>query len=227
MGVSYTSCLIEAHFYFNKMGNTKEGQIVMPVSNGAKSAIEMSMPYRAKIKLVGTAKMLMHCWNNEAIAEKAAAKKGSAQKKTDDIESYLLRDEDGFIVMPCLNFCASIRTAGKSYPDPTSPRKSLHDRLKAIVVPEEEYGRINGGVKTWDFIDMRRVVIQRAGITRSRPAFFEGWTLEFSVMILEPEFLPEALLAELVGNAGKFQGLGDFRPTFGRFRLDGFVTERI
>lgn len=205
----------------------KNGTIIQSVSNGAKNFVDMSAPYRAKIKLVGTAKMLMHCWNNEAIAEKAAAKKGSAQKKTDDVESYLLRDEEGFIVMPCLNFCAAIRETGKSYPDPTSPRKSLRDRLKAIIVPEDEYGRINGGVKTWEFMDMRRVVIQRAGITRSRPAFFEGWTIEFTIMVLEPEFLPEALLAELVANAGKFQGLGDFRPTFGRFRLDSFKTERI
>ena len=212
------------------MGNSKtskEGQIVSPVSNGAKNLIGMTQPYRARIELVGTAKMLMHCWNNEAIAEKASAKKGSAVKKTDDIESYVLRDEKGFIVMPCLNFCASIRTAGKSFSDPTSPRKSLHDRLKAIVVPEEEYGLINGGVKTWDFIDQRRVVIQRAGITRSRPAFLEGWKLTFTVMVLEPEFLSEELLAELIANARKFQGLGDFRPTFGRFRLNNLTTEKI
>ena len=210
------------------MGAKKQdGQIISPVSNGAKNLIEMSQPYRAKVALIGTAKMLMHCWNNEAIAEKAAAKKGSAQKKTDDLESYLLRDEEGFIVMPCLNFCAAIRTAGKSYQDPTSTRKSLHDRLKAIVVPEQESGRINGGVKTWDFVDQRRVVIQRAGITRSRPAFFEHWTLDFTIMVLEPEFLSETLLAELISNAGKFQGLGDFRPTFGRFRLNGLWVEKI
>lgn len=189
--------------------------------------IELSQPYRAKIQVVGTAKMLMHCWNNEAIAEKAAAKKGSDKKKTDDIESYVLRDEKGRIAMPTLNLCASIRTAGKSFPDPASPRKSLHDRLKAIVVPENEYGLINGGVKDWDFVDMRRVVIQKAGITRSRPAFFEGWTIEFAIMILEPEYLQPPLLFQLLESAGKFQGLGDFRPTFGRFRVGKFEFEKI
>jgi len=209
------------------MGDKKGATILQPVSNGAKHMIELTQPYRATVKVLGTAKMLMHCWNNEAIAEKAAAKKGSDKKKTDDLESYLLRNEKGQIVMPTLNFCAGIREAGKSFPDPASPRKSLRDRLKAIVVPESEYGLINGGVKDWDFVDMRRVVIQRAGITRSRPAFFEGWTIEFQIMILEPEYLQPARLFELVESAGKFQGLGDFRPTFGRYRVAKFETEII
>lgn len=207
------------------MGAKKEATILQPVSNGAKNLIELSQPYRAKIQVVGTAKMLLHCWNNEAIAEKAAAKKGSDTKKTDNIESYVLRDEKGRIVMPALNLCAGIREAGKSFPDPASPRKSLRDRLKAIIVPEIEYGLINGGVKDWDFVDMRRVVIQRAGITRSRPAFFEGWKIDFQIMILEPEYLQPARLFELLESAGKFQGLGDFRPSFGRYRVGKFETE--
>lgn len=205
----------------------KDGDVISPPSNGAKNFIELTQPYRAKIQVVGTTKMLMHCWNIEAIAEKAAAKKGSEVKKTDDLESYVLRDEQGRIVMPTLNFCASIRTAGKSFPDPASPRKSLHDRLRAIVVPEYEFGLVNDGAKTWDFVDMRRVVIQRAGITRSRPAFYEGWTIEFTIMILAPEYLQPARLFELVESAGKFEGLGDFRPTYGRYRVGKFDFEKI
>lgn len=210
------------------MSVKKNAPVVLEsVSNGASDLVALGNPYRATVAIVGTAKMLLHCWNNEAIAEKAAAKKGSAQKKTDDLESYVQRDEKGFIVMPTLNFCAAIREAGKSFPDPASPRKSLRDRLKAIVVPDAEYGRINGGVKTWDAVDMRRVVIQRAGITRSRPAFFEGWQIEFQIMILEPEYLPSELLFQLIENAGKFQAIGDFRPTYGRFRVGSFTVAEI
>lgn len=209
------------------MGQSKNLTSFDPVSNGAKMLIEQSLPYRATVTVVGTAKMLMHCWNNESIAEKSGAKKGSVQKKTDDIERYVLRDEKGRIIMPCLNFCAAIRCAAKSYADPTSPRKSMHDRVRAIVSPDAEFGVINDNATTWDFVDMRRVVIQRAGITRSRPAFYEGWKITFSLMVREPEFLPESLLYEFIENAGKFQGLGDFRPTFGRFRIEKFETERM
>jgi hypothetical protein len=185
----------------------------------ATDLIELGQPYTVSFTVQGTGKMLMHCWNISSIAEKAAAKKNSATKKTDNLESYVLRDDQKKIVMPTLNFCAAIREAGKSFSDPTSPRKSMKDRLKAIIIPNEEYGYINGGVTTWDFVDSRRVVIQRAGITRQRPGFYEGWEIEFSIIVLEPEFLPLAKLVEIVDNAGKFQGLGDFRPTFGRFRI--------
>ena len=201
---------------------TKPTDNFVGVSNGAKALIENNSPYVAEVELTGKAKMLMHCWNNEAVEEKAKAKKNSATKKTDNLESYVLRNEQGQIVIPTLNFCASIRTAGKSFADPTSPRKSMHDRLKAIVIPDQEYGLLNGGTTDWDFVDRRRVVIQRAGITRERPGFYEGWKVVFRIAVIEPEFLNPELLNEIIDNAGKFQGLGDFRPTFGRYRISRF-----
>lgn len=206
---------------------TKTIEVFDLPTNGAINLIALSEPYRAKVKIVGTAKMLMHCWNNEYVQEKAAAKKNSAQKKTDDLESYVLRNEQGQIVVPTLNFCAAIREAGKSFADPTSPRKSMKDRLKAIVIPENEFGVMNASAKTWDFVDSRRVVIQRAGITRNRPGFYEGWNIEFTIQVHEPEFLSPETLFQIIENAGKFQGLGDFRPTFGRFRIGSFDCEKM
>lgn len=197
----------------------KKSTVFENVSNGAADLIQISKPYTAFVTIQGTAKMLMHTWNNEAFDEKAKAKKNSETKKTDNLESYVIRDKAGRIVVPTLNFCASIRTAGKSFSDPTSPRKSMMDRLKAIVIPAAEYSLINDGATAWDFVDRRRVVIQRSGIPRSRPGFYEGWKCEFAITVLEPEYLPIEKLTEIIENAGKFQGLGDFRPTFGRYRI--------
>lgn len=202
-------------------------EIISNLSNGAQKFIEMSQPYFARIEITGTAPMLMHCWNIESIEEKANAKKGSAVKKTDDVESYVLRNDKNQIVMPCLNFVASVRTAGKSFADPSSPRKSMHDRIRAIMIPMYEFGLMNGGTKEWDYLDRRRVVVQRAGITRTRPAFFEGWKIMFEVMILEPEYLQPKLLYTIADAAGKFQGIGDYRPTFGRYRISKFETGLI
>lgn len=101
----------------------------------------------------------------------------------------------------------------------------MYDKLNSICVPYDEYALINEGVNTWDYLDARRVVIQRAGITRQRPGFNEGWTATFKIMVLAPDFLPPARLREIMDYAGKFQGIGDFRPSHGRFRVDGFSIE--
>jgi hypothetical protein len=60
-------------------------------SNGGKAIIDMSQPYIASVTLLGTAPLLFHAWNVEAVAEKAKAAKGSKAKKSDDVESYVYR----------------------------------------------------------------------------------------------------------------------------------------
>lgn len=60
---------------------------VGPATNGGRRVIEEGVPYTAVVRLRGTADMLFHRWNCEAVAEKAAAAKGSKAKKSDDVES--------------------------------------------------------------------------------------------------------------------------------------------
>ena len=63
------------------------------------------------------------------------------------------------------------------------------------------------------------VCIQRAAITRVRPAFTPGWGAEFEITVLLPDYVSDAFLHRLVSDAGRFVGLGDFRPTYGRYQL--------
>jgi hypothetical protein len=62
-----------------------------PVTNAAKRMIELTAPYVVETTVEGTCPILFHRWSCEAVAEKAKAKKGSAAKKTDDVESYVYR----------------------------------------------------------------------------------------------------------------------------------------
>lgn len=189
------------------------------VSNGAKDAIEQGIPYRLEVQILGTAPLLFHAWNIESIAEKATAAKGSATKKKDNVESYVYRTPSGLLGIPGQNLAASIQLAGKFMQDPRSPRKSAFDLCKAGVIPLTIVAPFEPETKTWDYDDARRVTIQRAGITRIRPAMREGWMATFDLLITTPEYLPPATMASLIGNAGRLVGLCDFRPTFGRFTV--------
>ena len=196
--------------------NRKEAQI----SNGAENLI--SQPFSVNLKIQGSQDILFHRWNDEAVQAKAEAKRGSIEKKIDDLESYIYRDDRGFISVPGRYITRSIVEAGRNFTDPRSSRKTAKDLVQAAVMCDELYSPIlvNGQpTKDWDYEDRQRVCIMRSAITRTRPAFRKGWQVEFTLVSLVPEHITPDFLRKLVDNAGLLIGLGDFRPTYGRFKV--------
>lgn len=190
--------------------------------NGGKEAIELTKPYRALLTVAGSAPLLFHAWNVEAVAEKAKSAKGSKAKKSDDLESYVYRTSDGRLGVPGINFTAALQEAGRYEADPRSPRKSLRDLIKAAVVPLDTVAPFIPDTKAWDYEDKRRAPVQRQGITRVRPAMKEGWAIAFTVLVTLPHYITPELLAKLSTSAGLLAGLCDHRPTYGRFTVTGF-----
>lgn len=190
------------------------------ITNGASESIVQGLPYRLSVGIVGTAPLLFHAWNVQSVAGKAAAAKGSKAKKSDDIESYAYRDENGNLGIPGQNFAASIQVSGKFMQDPRSPRKSAFDLCRAGVIALSIVAPFEPLTTTWDYEDSRRVTVQRNGITRVRPAMREGWRIKFDLLITTPEYLPPPTMAHLINQAGRLVGLCDFRPTFGRFAVE-------
>jgi hypothetical protein len=185
------------------------------ITNGGESAIAASFPYTVKVTLEGSSKMLFHRWNCDAVEAKAKAAKGSAAKKTDDLESYVWRNEKGEICLPGEYLRQSIVHAAKFRQDPRSPRKSAMDMFKAAIIPLTELASL--GTKKWDYDDYHRVQVQRQGITRIRPAFNAGWRATIELMCNIPEYVDPILLRQVLDDAGRLVGVGDFRPTYGRF----------
>jgi len=192
------------------------------VSNGAESAIQMQEPYMIRLTVVGVAPLLMHAWNIESIDEKALAAKGSKTKKTDDVESYAYRDSEGFLGVPGKCLVGALIEAARYIQDPRSPRKSARDLVKAGIQSLTVLARFQPETKSWDYLDRQRVVVQRAGITRSRPAMLEGWECTFQLMVSLPEYLNPQLVHEIVDRAGRLCGVCDYRPTYGRYRCTEF-----
>jgi hypothetical protein len=189
-------------------------------TNGGKTAIEYAIPYIATVRIVGVADMLFHRWNVEGVESKARAAKGSKAKKSDDLESYVYRDEPGDLALPGEYLRQAVIHAAKFRQDPRSPRKSAMDLYKAGVVCLTPLASL--GVRAWDYEDKRRVMIQRNGITRVRPALKAGWSAEVQLMINLPEYIPPDALQDVITNAGRLIGLADFRPTYGRFAVQRF-----
>lgn len=195
-------------------------QALHPVSNDAAQSISFEEPYIVAVAIEGTAPILFHRWSCEDVAEKANAKKNSKAKKTDNVESYVYRNALNQICLPGEYLRQTIIHAAKFKQDPRSPRKSAMDLFKAGVVALTELAPLNDGTEQWDYIDQRRVTIQRAAITRMRPAFAKGWKAEMEFSILTPEYIDPQLFNEVLTLSGKLIGTADARPSYGRFQVN-------
>lgn len=200
------------------------------VSDAGNDTIQMDEPFRVLVEVTGDAALLFHRWQSESVEAKRVAAKGSAAKRTDDVESYVWRDDNNHICLPGEYLRGSMvdprNGAAKYQQDPRSSRKSALDLFRAGIVSLTDMAPITkaDGSKAdaWDYLDRRRVTVQRAGVTRERPAFNAGWTAEVVLMSLLPQYIDPSLLRRTLTDAGRLVGVGDFRPTFGRFSVTKF-----
>jgi hypothetical protein len=190
------------------------------IGNGGAEVIEYSEPYIAAVQIEGTADLLFHRWDSDSVEAKSKAAKNSQAKKTDNIESYIYRDDDGMLCLPGEYLRQSIVHAAKYRQDPRSPRKSAMDLYKAGVIALTVLAPL--GKDTWDYEHRCRVTVQRQGITRTRPAFKAGWIASVQFLVNLPEYVAPQDLHEVLNQAGRLIGVGDFRPTYGRFLVTHF-----
>lgn len=197
-------------------GSKLEG--VAQWSNDGDGAI--GKPYVVEFTLEGTADMLFHRWSNEDVEAKSKAAKNSRAKKEDNLEAYIYRNDKNELCIPGEYVRQAMIGAAKYRQDPRSPRKSAMDLFKAGIVSLTDVASL--GLKEWDYTDKRRVMIQRNGVTRTRPAVLKGWraTLEFQILL--PEYIEPQVFQEVLTQAGRLIGVGDFRPTYGRFSVVNF-----
>lgn len=197
--------------------NVVEG--LTPVTNEAALDIAFQEPYTISVIVAGVAPYLFHRYNVDAVEEKTKAKKGSASKKEDNVESYVWRNEDGQLSIPSAQFRGAMIAAARFRTDPRSVRKTAVDLFKSGVLCLEELCPL--GTTTWDEINRQRVSVNRSAITRSRPCM-RKWETEVTLAITTPEHITPAFAHEVLVDAGRLCGVGDYHPTYGRFRVVNF-----
>lgn len=139
-------------------------------------------------------------------------------------------------------FHRAIVEIGRRMTDPTSNRRSAKDLFAAgitvtgvdidmavaadltyLMVPPTGGGSAKKKkyqkTKNWDYLDKRRVTVNNSAVPRCRPCIAPGWRLTYEVTVNTPSLIPLKVLREAIDMAGKLQGLGDFRPKFGRFTV--------
>ena len=199
---------------------TAVGPVGTGVGNGAEAALDLSQPYIVEVTIEGTADILFRRWDCDEVEAKSKAAKNSAAKKTDNLETAVYRNDAGVLCLPGENLRMSIINAAKFRQDPRSPRKSAMDLYKAGVITLTALAPL--GVSDWDYAHKGRVTVQRQGVTRIRPALRAGWRATVQFLVNTPEYISPQDLHATLNQAGRLIGVGDFRPTYGRFLVTAF-----
>lgn len=191
-------------------------------------------PIQIEAEVEGVAPLMMH---NGRLANpldpytKALKELTSIKKKTDDVHEQVARaeflgslyhDPELGLFIPADMISASLIAGAR--------KRKLGTAFESVVFVEEDSALDIGKKKMtpeqlWasnEFRDTRGAVLQGKRIMRTRPIFCAGWKVKFSATLLpdggvNPSDIEQALVA-----AGRSSGFGDFRPRFGRFKVNRF-----
>lgn len=179
-----------------------------------------------KVTIEGISPLLINRFSENAEVSETIKRSGKKDYGTprEQAEKTAYKDEDGKIWIPSIWIKGAITTISSDYKIPGS-RKSLKSIIGGTILPIDEkcYFTPNLNIKDIE-IDSRPVVIQRARVMRHR-ARIENWRLS-TEFFLDESLLDEKTFNQLICEAGKRSGIGDYRPQkggpFGRFVLVEF-----
>lgn len=189
------------------------------------------------LKLTGVLPLIIHSERlanpRDPISKKIKVIAAKGKKKTEEDNETLawLEFQGSFYKehfdgigpnVPSKNVLATIRDGAKM-------SKLGKDVTKAMIAPEPACALTYDGPRTiqelWDtgdrpegFVDLRSVKIGRSRVMRCRPIFRE-WSL-VAKFDLDLAIMDEDVLMEVAEKAGKYVGLGDYRPVYGRFKVE-------
>lgn len=181
-----------------------------------------------KLRLKSVCPLLMHSdrfANPLDPATKAHKELTSKRKKTDDDHEAIARSE--FLgslyidaqgpFIPSMNLDASFVEAAKMQ------KLGKHAKRGLMVLEDKVHLHYDGPRQAEKlaadprFVDVRGVRVSMAKLMRCRPRF-NDWTAECTVAF-DSEQINENEVRQIIENAGRLVGVGDFRPRFGRFAV--------
>lgn len=167
------------------------------------------------VRIAGIAPLLQHRrpFPEEELENKPEPRSGIPDWEQ-EAETSKYQLDDGMLYQPADHLHASMVKAAVNFQIPGKGKKTFKDLTNAAVVVEPD--AIPHELQE-TVVDKRWVVVNRARVLRYRPKF-EEWALEFSISVLDEQY-PAVVVRDVLDWAGKYVGIGDFRPRFGRFQV--------
>ena len=176
------------------------------VMKGGKNKME-----KIKVKIKGKSPLLM----NKFVVEASNARTKKIYVPEDEAEKKTYRNSDGELCLPNTHFKASMIKAGTDFK--MKGMKTYKEYIKSGVFIEEELIKLEP--QEYE-IHEEPVVIGSARVMSWRPKFVE-WSCVFIINI-EDDMINQSALKDILEAAGKYKGVGDHRPEYGRFVVEEY-----
>ena len=175
------------------------------------------MAVEVKVKIKGISDYLQHKRPFEE-DDKALQKRTGEVDYSKEVEKTVYREDDIGCFIPAKHLRACMVQAGSAFK--LKGNQTYRRMLNAVV--EVDPDRVPLKKKNFDYVHKEFVKLQGNQVLRYRPAYTKGWEAEFKLLILDEEQIPVDVAKQILEYAGKFVGIGDWRPHFGRFEVIKF-----
>lgn len=152
------------------------------------------------------------------VVNKKAARRGTGYDPEVEAKAGLHTNGGGIVCEPSSHIEGCVVDAARDFKVPGKGRRTYQSYVRAGVVVLPEMIPVKPQEYT---VDLRSVVIQRARVPKARPRF-DAWELDFTAQVTDPEIIEGATLRAILESAGRFTGIGDYRPKFGLFTVTKF-----
>jgi len=185
--------------------------------------MESDLIYQIRCRIIGLRPYLQHRRpidkkENKELSNliKILQKDATDEKAyTKEAEYYVYKNDNGYYI-PSIHIKSAMIKASTNFKVGGKGNKTYKDFVKGFVVIDPKEIPINPQKYT---LDRRWERVQQARIMRTRPRF-DDWSAEFNLISLDETVLPMKDLKKIIVYAGKYIGIGDRRPEFGRFKVE-------
>lgn len=180
-----------------------------------------------KVKIQGISPLLQHRYVFVDEKEEDAKRRSGKKDYSGEWKKALYWDDKLGVIQPGVHIEAAMIKAAVSFQIPGKGKKTYKDLFKSAVFVSPDYiphglkGSPEDLVKKGKItIDRRLVRVNNSGVERLRP-LFKDWALEFTIEVHDDQ-ISDDTVQQILEHAGRYVGIGDYRPKFGRFSVAKF-----
>lgn len=176
---------------------------------------------KIKVQIEGTTPILFNRFRDTAIEGKSKKRTGAMAEA--EIEDKLYQDEDGKTQLPSVYLKNCIVEASKQFKI-VGKGKSTYSKLVASTVDIEPF-MIELEAGKYEVFRISAVNPMTKGRMMTERPKYNKWKAEFEIILNDPA-VPVSVINEILEHAGKYVGVGDWRPEkkgmFGKFLISEF-----